>query len=149
MIMSACSLSRNSCLFLTLALPISEQMRGLARPAGGGAGVYSTLRVEVKSWPRAPEVLIKEVSIARTVMRALHRNLEEFPGNQQACGRPGDWRRREADPSLRSGRKFEGPVHKYFQQIAKNLASGRRLVRVEVSNKSVGKPFIKSIPKRG
>jgi hypothetical protein len=45
--------------------------------------------------------------------------------------------------------KIKGPVHKYFQQIAKNLASGRRLVRVEVSSKSVGKPFIKSMPKRG
>jgi hypothetical protein len=82
MIMSACSLSRNSGLFLTLALPISEQMRGVAGPAGV-VRAYSTLRAEVKSLPRAPEVLIKEVTIARIVKRTLNRNLEEFPGNQQ------------------------------------------------------------------
>src|SRR5437588_9910550 len=85
MIMSACSLSRNSGLFLTLALPISEQRRGLARPAGGGAGVYSTLRVEVKSWPRAPEVLIEEVSIARTVMRCIEIS-KNFPATSRRAG---------------------------------------------------------------
>src|SRR5260370_26965652 len=42
-----------------------------------------------------------------------------------------------------------GPFHKYFQHIAKNLASGWRLVRVEGSSKSVRGPFIKSMPKRG
>src|SRR5947208_6197348 len=43
-IMSACGLSCNSGLFLTLALPISEQMRGVAGPAGGGAGAASKSR---------------------------------------------------------------------------------------------------------
>jgi hypothetical protein len=71
-------------------------------PGGQGVRAHSTLRLEVKSLPRAPEVLIKEVTIARTVMRALHRNLEEFPGNQKASWRPGDCCRREADSSLRS-----------------------------------------------
>jgi len=79
-----------------------EQMRGVAGRAGG-VRAYSKLRVEVKSMPRDPEVLIKEVTVARTVMWALNRNLEEFPGNQKASGRPGERCRREADSSLRSG----------------------------------------------
>jgi len=39
------------------------------------------------------------------------------------------------------GMTINGPFHKYFQHIAKNLASGWQLVRVEGSSKSVRGPF--------
>jgi len=64
---------------------------------------------------------------------------------------------REARRLVQTGSRFlasfgmtiNGPFHKYFQHIAKNLASGWQLVRVEGSSKSVRGPFIKSMPKRG
>src|SRR6266704_6578203 len=83
--MSACSLSRNSGLFLTLALPISEQMRGLAGPAGV-VRAYSTLRVEVKSLPRAPELLIKEVTIPGLSCGRRIEISKNFPATSRRAG---------------------------------------------------------------
>jgi hypothetical protein len=77
--------------------------------------------VEVKSLPRAPEVLKRNVSHA--------------------------WFEKPSPSG--DGEVTKVSFHKYFQQIAKNLASGWQLVIVEVSGKSVRGPFVKSMPKRG
>src|SRR6267154_1947238 len=146
--MSACSVSRNSGLFLTLALPISEQMRGVAGPAGGGAGVSPVTGGSeiLATRSRSPD------------QRSYHcqdRQADAGSKSQRISRQPTVVRkaRRLAQTGSRSlaslGMKINGPVHKYFQQTAKNLASGGRLVRVEVSSKSEDKPFIKSMPKRG
>src|SRR5437879_13345002 len=98
----------------------------------------SDLYGEVKSLPHAPEVLIKEVTLARIVKRTPHRNLEEFPGTNRRAGGQATG----AD-GVSLGMTIKGTFHKYFEQIAKNLASGWPLVRVEVSSKSVRGPSIK------